>query len=67
MADRQHVMFHGLCASGAGVFLFYGCWAGLCITELLAGNTLHCKEGVDFAHLFTGSMFLKGILLHFLT
>lgn len=26
-----------------------GCWAGLCITELLAGKTLHCKEGEDFA------------------
>lgn len=32
-----------------------GCWAGLCITELLAGNILHCKDGEDFAHLLDQS------------
>lgn len=51
MADRQHVLLYYLCASETGV----GCWAGLCITELLAGNTLHCKEGEDFAYLLDQS------------
>lgn len=56
MGDRQGSMYcYVICVLQEQTLNCDGCWAGLCTTELLAGNTLHCNEGKDFAHLLDQS------------